>query len=251
MPTLNRPDPPYIQVASHFREQITSGVLAAGAMLPSARQIARDWEITLATATKALGVLRSEGLVQGVPGKGTIVQSRPDLHQSPQDRAISIDRTGKIYPPGHYARIHHAELVASPQQVASALGLEPGAPVIRRHRTTYNAEDEPLSTSVSWFAGSLARVAPLLLETGRIKQGTAGYIAETTGHVISATYAQHAATSASHEAAAELNVAPGSPVLITQNRFVDQDGEVIEYGESTSQPDQFVFYQYHHKELSQ
>lgn len=248
MPSIDRPDPPYVQVARHFREQITSGAVGDGDMLPSARQIARDWGITLATATKALGLLRSEGLVRGVPGKGTIVQSRSGLHHSAQDRAISIDRTGKIYPQGHYARIHSAELTACPQQVADALGLEPGVPVIRRHRTTYNAQDEPLSTSVSWFDGALARTAPLLLQAERIPAGTPGYIAEVTGRVVSTTYVQHAATAASQEAAAQLGIAAESPVMVSQNRFVDQHGDVIEYGESTSLPDHWVFYEYHSKD---
>lgn len=248
MPSIDRPDPPYVQVARHFRDQIESGELKEGARLPSARQIARDWEITIATAAKALGLLRSEGLTRGVPGVGTIVERRADRHHTARDRAISIDRTGKIYPPGHYARIHSAELTACPQHVAEALGLEQGVPVVRRHRTTYNEQHEPLSTSVSWFDGTLARTAPLLLKAERIQAGTPGYIAEVTGRVVSTTYVQHAAAEASEEAAAQLSVPLGSPVLISQNRFVDQYGETLEYGESTSLPNHWVFYEYHHKD---
>jgi hypothetical protein len=33
-------------------------------------------------------------------------------------------------------------------------------------------------------------------------------------------------------------------VLLTRNRFLDHDGEVVEYGESTALPDHWVFYEY-------
>ncbi|MCI2424310.1 GntR family transcriptional regulator [Saccharopolyspora sp. K220] len=244
VPQINREDPPYLQVARHFREKIQSGVLADGDMLPSARTIARDWDITVATASKALGQLRSEGLVRGEPGRGTIVQTRSGLHHSAHDRAISIDRTGKIYPPGHYARIHSAELTACPEHVADALSIAPGAPVIRRRRTTYNAEGDALSTSVSWFDGSLARIAPRLVEAERIPAGTPGYITEMTGRVVAATHVQHAAGAASEDTAAQLRITPGSPVLLSRNRFIDQHGDVIEYGESTALAEHWVFYEY-------
>ena len=245
VPSINRPDPPYLQVASHYRQLIQSGELNDGDPLPSARQLARDWDITVATSSKALSVLRSEGLVRGITGVGTVVQSQGTLHRSARDRAISIDRTGKIYPPGHYAQIRSAELVAeAPQRVADALGTDAGSAVVRRVRTTYDAAGSPLSTSTSWFDGALADQAPLLTSTERLRQGTPGYIAEVTGRTIEHTYVQMAAQAADEQAAAELGLAPGSPVLTSRNRFVDQHDQVIEYGESASLPDHWVFYEY-------
>ena len=49
--------------------------------MPSARQIVRDWNVPIATATKALAQLRKEGLVRVEPGVGTIVKGdrAPDL----------------------------------------------------------------------------------------------------------------------------------------------------------------------------
>lgn len=248
MPTIERSEPPYLQVARHFREQITAGLLKDGDALPSAREIARTWGLALATAAKALSTLRSEGLTRAVSGVGTVVQTRGVLHHSARDRSIAIHRTGKIYPPGHYAKIRSAVFSPAPALVADALGIEEGAPAIRRQRTTYTADDTPVSTSVSWFDGGLAATAPLLLSTERIIAGTATYIEEQTGRLAVATYVQHAAGFATVDDAAELRVSEESAVLMSRNRYVDSDGAVLEYGESTALPGHWVFYEYTHED---
>jgi DNA-binding GntR family transcriptional regulator len=244
VPRIERPDPPYMQVVRQIRGDIVSGRLAEGDLVPSARQIAADWGIALATAAKALSTLRTEGLVRGVAGVGTVVAAADSLYHSARDRSIAIHRTGRIYPPGHYARIRSAEMTTASDQVADALGLDVGAPVIRRQRTTYDSNDKPVSTSVSWFDGVLASTCPALLVAERIKQGTSGYIEAQTGRVVVAGYDQLAADAASAEVAAELAIETNTPVLLGQNRWIDGDGNVLEYGESTSPPARWAFYEY-------
>lgn len=244
MPAIDRPEHPYLQIARHIRGQILSGELKDGELVPPTRQIARDWNVAMATATKALTTLRSEGLTRAVPGVGTVVSARGSLHHSAQDRRVAMGRTGRIYPPGHYAKIRSSALTPAPDRVADALGIEQGAPAIRRQRTTYTENDQPVSTSVSWFDGALAPQAPLLLVADRIVKGTVAYVAEQTGHSVEWTYVQHAAAGANDEDATELGIEPGSPILLSRNRFVDAEGSVLEYGESTARPDHWVFYEY-------
>ncbi|QIZ36129.1 GntR family transcriptional regulator [Saccharopolyspora sp. ASAGF58] len=248
MPTIERPDPPYVQIAKHIQGEILAGHLKDGDPVPSARKIMSTWNVAMATAAKALATLRADGLIRSKPGVGSVVQSKGSLHHSARDRVVSIHRTGKIYPPGHYAKIRSAELVPAPEMVADALGIEAGAPAVRRQRTTFTAEDTPVSTSVSWFTSEFARQAPLLLETGRIVQGTAKYVEERTGHAVAATYVQHAAGLASEEEAGELGIDVSSAVLMSRNRFLDAEGVVIEYGESTALPGHWVFYEYTNEE---
>lgn len=244
MPALERPEHPYLQVARHIRDQILAGELKDGDPVPSARQIVRDWDVAMATAAKVLATLRSEGLTRAVQGVGTVVSTQGSLHRSAQDRRVSIGRTGKIYPPGHYAKIRSSELAPSPSRVADALGIAEGAPAIRRQRTTYTDVHEPVSTSISWFDGALASQAPLLLVAERIVQGTVQYVADQTGRAAVWTYVQHAAGRAAAEEAAELRISADSPVLLSRNRYSDAAGSVLEYGESTALPDHWVFYEY-------
>ncbi|MEV5510276.1 TetR/AcrR family transcriptional regulator C-terminal domain-containing protein [Streptomyces orinoci] len=68
--------PPYLRIAAAIRKRIADGELAPGDRVPSTRQIAREWQVALATATKVLTTLRQEGLVRAEPRVGTVVASR-------------------------------------------------------------------------------------------------------------------------------------------------------------------------------
>lgn len=241
-PTISWPDPPYLQVVKHIRAQIESGELRDGDAIPSARKLSSDWSISLATATKVLTTLRSEGYVRGVRGVGTLVDTSSFGH-APRDRMRSMRRGGRIYPPDQHAEIRSAEIVEATQQVADALAVNVGAPVIRRHRVTYQGED-PVSASVSWFDGELAKNAPRLLETTRLPQGTPAYIAEVTGRQMASGHDQKAADAATEGDAEDLKVPVGSPVLRGRNWVYDTAGGVIEYGESVSAAGRWVNYEY-------
>jgi DNA-binding transcriptional regulator YhcF (GntR family) len=70
-------EPPYLRIARDLRARIADGRLAPGDRVPSTRQLARRWNVALATATKALAELRREGLVEARARAGTVVASRP------------------------------------------------------------------------------------------------------------------------------------------------------------------------------
>lgn len=241
-PQVHRSDPPYLQVVKHVREKIESGALRDGDTVPSTRQIAKEWGISLATATKAMATLRSEGLVRGVSGVGTVVTTSETVH-TPTGRVLSNRRTGRIYPADEHARIEEAGLVSASEQVADALGLPVGAPVIRRQRVTYKGET-PVSASISWFDGALAELAPKLLETARILEGTFGYVETATGRLLKSVRDQLAADAATEQDASDLHVEVGSPVLRGRNWIYDADGGVIEYGEYVSAARRWKSYDY-------
>ncbi|WP_205633774.1 TetR/AcrR family transcriptional regulator C-terminal domain-containing protein [Labilithrix luteola] len=60
-------------IIEELRARIERGELAAGDRVPSTREIMRRWGVAMATATKVLTALAHEGLVQAVPGIGTVV----------------------------------------------------------------------------------------------------------------------------------------------------------------------------------
>ncbi|MEH1127466.1 TetR/AcrR family transcriptional regulator C-terminal domain-containing protein [Micromonospora sp. CPCC 206061] len=64
---------PYLRIANEIRRRITAGELRPGDTVPSTRQLTREFGVALATATKALAVLRQEGVVTAVPRVGTVV----------------------------------------------------------------------------------------------------------------------------------------------------------------------------------
>ncbi|GAA4684020.1 GntR family transcriptional regulator [Streptomyces youssoufiensis] len=72
-PTGAPDQPPYLRIVGALRRRIAEGELAPGDRVPSTRQLAREWGVALATATKALTTLRLEGLVVARPRAGTVV----------------------------------------------------------------------------------------------------------------------------------------------------------------------------------
>jgi AcrR family transcriptional regulator len=120
---------PSERVAAEIRARIASGELDAGARVPSARQITREWGVAIATATRALAMLRDEGLVRAVPGVGTVVATSPS--PSPAARAPAPARSSVQSGPTRdriaraAVRIADAEGIAalSMRRVAAELGL--------------------------------------------------------------------------------------------------------------------------------
>jgi len=65
------PTPLYIQVADVLRDQISKGTLTG--RVPSAATIAQQYEVAKGTAERALAILREEGLIRSVMGRGHFV----------------------------------------------------------------------------------------------------------------------------------------------------------------------------------
>ncbi|MEV3992072.1 TetR/AcrR family transcriptional regulator C-terminal domain-containing protein [Streptomyces sp. NPDC049837] len=78
--------PPYLRIAADIRQRIADGDLRPGDRVPSTRQIAQQWGVALATATKALTTLRLEGTVQARPRVGTVVAGTETPAPAPAPR---------------------------------------------------------------------------------------------------------------------------------------------------------------------
>lgn len=230
---LERPAAPYLQIAEDIRARIRDGALQPSDVVPSVRTISRDYSVAMATAHRALSLLQAEGYVRPERGIGNVVTTDEERGWSASARLEKSHRTGKVYPEGQRARIIDAAVERASEHVAAALGLKPGADVIRRTRITLR-EDRPMSRSTSWFAGTLAESAPLLLTTDRILEGTFAYVANTLGRRLGSWHDQYDPAIANADDAQWLNVAEGTPVFHGRNWIYDEKGDVLEYGESVS-----------------
>jgi GntR family transcriptional regulator len=65
--------PVYVQLADLLRRQITEGQLEPRSPIPSSRTLAQQHGVALGTVKRAVDVLRGEGLVRNVPGRGAFV----------------------------------------------------------------------------------------------------------------------------------------------------------------------------------
>jgi DNA-binding transcriptional regulator YhcF (GntR family) len=62
--------PVYRQLADLLRDQIASGEIPQRTPLPSARTLSQQHGIAVGTVMRAFDVLRGEGLIRTVPGRG-------------------------------------------------------------------------------------------------------------------------------------------------------------------------------------
>ncbi|MCO8270497.1 TetR/AcrR family transcriptional regulator C-terminal domain-containing protein [Actinoplanes sp. TRM 88003] len=65
--------PVYRRIAAEIAERIAAGEPPPGQRIMSTRQIMAEYGVAMATATKVINYLRTEGLVRAKPGVGTVV----------------------------------------------------------------------------------------------------------------------------------------------------------------------------------
>lgn len=234
-------DAPYVQIIDHYRREIAAGRLQDGDMLPSAREIAGQFGVSIATAAKVATGLQALGLVTPRPGAGTMVTApRP-----PADRVrggpllISLATRSPLHP-GDHARVLEAGLVQAPQNVAAQLGTEPMEQVVRRRQATAR-EGATAALLTSWFPGALAETIPDLLSKTRLTEEVAGYSPAWGEDWVQA----RPPTSAE---AREFGIKRGSPVTVVHSRRFDADDTVIEYAELIASANTRVTYRYEYRQ---
>ena len=230
-------DAPYVQIIGHYRRLIAAGQLRDGDMLPSAREIAAEFGVSIATAAKVATGLQTLGLVTARPGSGTIVTApRP-----PADRVqggpivITLAARGPAQA-GTDAVVLEAGMAQAPREVAAQLGTGPLAQVIRRRQATLR-DGVTAAVLTSWHPASLAETCPALLDDSGHWEEAAGYRPAWGEDWLSA----RPPTSAE---AREFGIKRGSPVLVARSRRFDDSDQVIEYAELIARADTRVEYRY-------
>jgi GntR family transcriptional regulator len=70
------PIPLYTQLADILRERIRSGELPPRSLLPSESYLQQEQGVSRGTVRMAISILRDEGLVVTISGRGTFVRER-------------------------------------------------------------------------------------------------------------------------------------------------------------------------------
>jgi GntR family transcriptional regulator len=80
----------YIQLATLFRNRITSGEWPVGSRIPNVDELAATFSVARGTMREALGLLEDEGLLERLRAKGTFVRKSPP---SAQRHKLALDWT--------------------------------------------------------------------------------------------------------------------------------------------------------------
>lgn len=218
---------PYRRIADQVIGRITSGELQPGDGVPSVSQIMETESVSRATAARVLTVLHAEGYVVATPGVGTVV-AEPKTLTTGSDRLQMLRAGGDGFRSGERVEILSAGLVAAPEHVTDALGLEAGSQAIRRQRR-YLDDEGVVALSTSWLSGGLAESAPELLVAESLPKMTFGLIEDRTGRRAVRRRDTVSIQSVPEDVAELLDADPDASTLVMTNHYWDQNGDVTEY----------------------
>ena len=117
------------QIASTLEHEITSGARAAGDKLPTEAALSTQFNVNRHTVRRALEALSARGLVRVEQGRGSFVAE--DVLDYPLGGRTRFSETIRRQNREPQGRVIQVQEVAADCQVAEALGLKRGRPVVR------------------------------------------------------------------------------------------------------------------------
>lgn len=226
--------PMQVRVADDIRIKIKSGEYPPGAQLPTLDELAATHLCSLAVVRKALDLLRQQGLVTSVQGRGNFVRERPKARRHGIER-YSRSRwrgglpilTAEAQEQGHVANQVMRELaeVPAPAAVAEQFGVEPGTRVWVRRRTTL-IDDRPNQLADSYYQLDVVRGTLIMQED----TGPGGGFArlEDAGHTLDRIREEWAVRMPSSPESVALHLPPGTPVVDLVRTTYDTTGRAVE-----------------------
>ncbi|KKB78251.1 transcriptional regulator [Devosia soli] len=212
------------QIADAIRLDIVGGKLANGDQLPTEALLAERFSANRHTVRHALAVLAEEGVVIAEQGRGTFVKSIRRLSYPIGKRTRFREglkgQANTVVTNTLGDRIDNASA-----QVAEALGLKPGAKVVRLEAVSL-ADGVPLSRSTTWLAyRQFPDFAARLTELNSITRAFESYGFPDYVRAMTRISARHADV----EETRLLGLAPGAIVLVSEAVNADPEGNPLSY----------------------
>jgi len=233
MPKIQRTEPPYVQIANHYRKLILDGELKEGDQLPTMSDIANEWGVAPSTAARGIGQLAIERYVQ-ILARGTFVEPLRYTSDTPLARITRVHQSGRLAATDEWEIVRSAELTRVPIYVTELLDLDPSARVVRRESVIAagrKPKASPVALTFQWYPPHFAELVPQLLESYPIRGGAITAIEKATGLTVAHGEDHfHGRNTDEHESLA-LGVPNGSPILAAAYIWRAENGAVLEYGE--------------------
>jgi GntR family transcriptional regulator len=139
------------QLAGDLRALILAGEIGPGRRLPSTAELKARYGVNNMTVTRALALLKSEGLVEGHKGKSVVATVR-------RPAVAAAGHCPPLRVRGHATAVRLLEVgeTPAPVEVAAAFGLAPGDPVLVRAQIAL-LDGEPAELVWNYYPAELAR----------------------------------------------------------------------------------------------
>ena len=213
---------PSRRIADDLRASIESGELAAGAKVPSERELAADYGTARNTAREAISILQSEGLVVAQHGRGVFVRPRQPLMRLGANRYSKQlrDETGlspfriEVTKQGRTPKTECRSVTteAPPADVADRLDLDPAAASVIRRENWYFADDDAVQIGITYIPVEVAGDSPLA-SAKKLGKGSIYARFEELGYPITRIREEISARMPTPEEMTGLGMPPGVPVI--------------------------------------
>jgi len=218
--------PLYYQIQQGLSEQIRSGELKPGALMPSEQEIAARLGVSRMTARQALKSLCSRGLAFSQRGRGTFV-SRMKLEKNFR-QLLSFSEEMKDRGSQPRSRVLAFRQIHPGEDVVEALHLNPAEEVILLRRVRM-ADSAPLCVEATHLP---VRLCPDLLENFEPSGSLYRALAEQYGLQVHMADEVAEASVATEEEAKLLRVRGKSPVFRFTRTAYLHNGEPVEFVKS-------------------
>jgi GntR family transcriptional regulator len=214
--------PHYVRIREDLRAEMQTGRLEPGQKLPCEDELASRYGVSRMTVRQSLTDLIDEGLVFRRHGVGTFVAPR----HIDRDHSRLTNFFEKAEQDGvrAEAQVLSKQIVPAKRQVASALGLDEGDPVIEI-KTLRLANDVPLAVHDAHLP---YRLVPDLLKAD-IASGPIWSLLEGDGYRVKQAVQRVEAREADEELAELLGIEEGAPILYKERTVYAQDGTALEF----------------------
>jgi GntR family transcriptional regulator len=226
--------PLQVRVADGIRIKIESHEYAPGEQLPTLDRLAEQHRCSLAAVRKAIDLLKQQGLVVTVQGRGTFVRDRPHARRHGIERYSRSRWAGgtavliaEAEEQGRTAEQVIRELaeVPAPEAVAERLGIEAETTVWVRRRTTL-IDGRPNQLADSYYPLPLVRGTAIMQED----TGPGGGFArlEEKGIRLARIREDLCIRMPTTPESVALELPPGTPVIDLARTTCDSDGRPVE-----------------------
>lgn len=208
------------QVADVLRRQVLAGAFA-GRTLPGEPRLAADFGVSRNAVRAALSLLRAEGLVDRVPGVGTVPATPKYPHGL--DGLLGLGEVMR----GHGEvgnEVRTSGIVTPPAPIAARLAVPAGSPAIYIERLR-RLGGLPLSLDLSYLAPDIGQ---RLLGEDLAHNDIFGLIERLSGQRLGLAELTIEAISADPHSAAVLETPPGAPLLMVERLTRLADGRPVD-----------------------
>lgn len=217
----------YRQVADELRRRIQAGDYAPGSVLPSELELLGEFGVSRNTVRGAVGILRNEGLVYSVKGRGSFVRQQLPVRRLASSRyrvnAAGAPGTSFTADQGitwdQYRLDKAFQEVPAPTEVAELLGVDRGTPLLER-RLVFWSKGFPQQISTSYYPLAMVEGTPVADPEREPWPG--GSIAQLATLGITVTVVEESVRTRMPSVAEvdALRIPPGVPVLTITRRML-------------------------------